>query len=90
MKDELKSHKETETWELVYLPAGKKPVGSKWVFKLKRNENDSKVQGSDCGTGLQSTIRNRLQRGAPVTRQMTLRPFLAIASKKNIVLRHLM
>lgn len=38
MDDELKSHKENGTWELVRLPSRKKPVGSKWVFKLKRNE----------------------------------------------------
>ena len=24
-----------ETWELVYLPSGKKPVSCKWVFALK-------------------------------------------------------
>ena len=30
---------ENETWELVSLPEGKNIVGSKWVFKVKRDEN---------------------------------------------------
>ena len=25
------------TWELVNLPAGRKPVGCRWIFKIKRN-----------------------------------------------------
>lgn len=29
MEDELKSHEESKTWELVRLPAGKKPIESK-------------------------------------------------------------
>ena len=27
--------KKNETWELVNLPSGKKPVGCKWVFAVK-------------------------------------------------------
>ena len=26
-----------EAWDLVELPAGRKPIGSKWVFKKKMN-----------------------------------------------------
>lgn len=29
--------KKNETWDLVALPNGKKPIGSKWVFKKKMN-----------------------------------------------------
>eukprot|EP00253_Pinus_taeda_P012255 PITA_12255 len=28
----------TEAWDLVEFPAGRKPIGSKWVFKKKKNE----------------------------------------------------
>ena len=30
---------DNETWELVELPSGRKPVGCKWVFKIKRDCN---------------------------------------------------
>ena len=36
---EFNSLIENETWELVPLPEGKNIVGSKWVFKVKRDEN---------------------------------------------------
>ena len=37
MKDELKSIKDNDVWDLIELPKGKKPIGSKWVFKTKRD-----------------------------------------------------
>ena len=35
MNKELESLKQNEVWDLVELPKDRKPVGSKWVFKLK-------------------------------------------------------
>jgi hypothetical protein len=32
---------ENDTWELVPLPEGKNIVGSRWVFKVKRDANGS-------------------------------------------------
>eukprot|EP00253_Pinus_taeda_P020752 PITA_20752 len=37
MVDEMASLHKNEAWDLVELPAGKKPIGSKWVFKKKTN-----------------------------------------------------
>ena len=37
MKDELKSMKHNEVWELVELLKGCKSVGCKWAFKTKRD-----------------------------------------------------
>eukprot|EP00253_Pinus_taeda_P029915 PITA_29915 len=37
MVDEMASLHKNEAWDLVELPAGKKPIGNKWVFKKKRN-----------------------------------------------------
>jgi hypothetical protein len=34
---EMQSIIKNETWELVKLPTGKRPIGMKWVYKLKRN-----------------------------------------------------
>ena len=37
MVDEMASLHKNEAWDLVELPAGKKPIGRKWVFKKKTN-----------------------------------------------------
>eukprot|EP00253_Pinus_taeda_P016215 PITA_16215 len=37
MVDEMASLDKNEAWDLVELSAGKKPIGSKWVFKKKMN-----------------------------------------------------
>lgn len=36
MESELQSINKNKTWELVKLPARHKPIGLKWVFKLKK------------------------------------------------------
>ena len=43
MKKEMNSLEENDVCELVELPAGRKPVGSKWVFKTKTNA-DGKIE----------------------------------------------
>jgi len=40
MNKEMQSILKNKTWELVKLPVGKKPIGLKWVFKLKRNSDE--------------------------------------------------
>eukprot|EP00253_Pinus_taeda_P009827 PITA_09827 len=37
MVDEVASLHKNEAWDLVELPVGRKPIGSKWVFKKKAN-----------------------------------------------------
>ena len=37
MVDEMAYLHKNEAWDLVELPAGRKPIGSKWVFKKKTN-----------------------------------------------------
>ena len=38
MLEEMKAIEETETWELVDPPLGCRPIGLKWVYKVKRDE----------------------------------------------------
>lgn len=40
-KEEISSITKNNTWNLVDLPAGIKPIRLKWVFKLKRNSDGS-------------------------------------------------
>ena len=39
MEAEMQSLQGNDVWELVELPEDRKPVGSRWVFKMKRNEH---------------------------------------------------
>ena len=43
MVDEMASLHKNEAWDLVELPAGRKPIVSKWVFKKKTNQ-EGKVE----------------------------------------------
>jgi hypothetical protein len=38
MKSEMQSIEDNNTWKLVDLPKGVKPIGVKWIFKTKYNE----------------------------------------------------
>ncbi|GJU46168.1 retrovirus-related pol polyprotein from transposon TNT 1-94 [Tanacetum coccineum] len=40
MQEEIKALHKNKTWELVPLPGGRKPIGNKWVYKIKRNGDD--------------------------------------------------
>ena len=37
MVEEMEALDKNEAWDLVELPDGRKPIGSKWVFKKKLN-----------------------------------------------------
>jgi hypothetical protein len=38
MDSEIQSIEANDTWKLVTLPHGVKPIGVKWIFKTKYNE----------------------------------------------------
>ena len=40
MQEEMEALYKNKTWDLVPLPQGRKPIGNKWVYKIKRNSND--------------------------------------------------
>jgi hypothetical protein len=44
MNEEIKSIEENGTWKLCELPKGHKPIGLKWVFKLKKNPDGTIVR----------------------------------------------
>lgn len=80
--DELNSLKENETWSLVDLPADKKPIQCKWVFKIKK-DSDGKVTKYKarlvakgftqvCGVDYTETY-------SPVVRSSTLRMLFSLA-----------
>jgi len=41
MAEELTALHQTQTWDLVPLPPGKRPIGSQWVYKIKTKADGS-------------------------------------------------
>lgn len=37
MEEELRALEENETWEIVQLPKNKRPIGCRWIYKVKLN-----------------------------------------------------
>jgi hypothetical protein len=44
MEEELWSIEENRTWTLTELPQGRRAIGLKWVFKVKRDEHGAVVR----------------------------------------------
>lgn len=89
MEIEMASLRENHVWDLVKLPAGKKTVGSKWVYKVKTGADGSVqrykarlvAQGftQQYGTDFDETF-------CPVVRQESLRLLMALSVKYGLSL----
>lgn len=78
MQEEPKSHAANGTSDLVQLPDGKKPIGSKCIYKVKRDANGNVVKARLVAQGYaQQYGENYNESFAPVTTQATLHTFLA-------------
>ena len=91
-KDEIFSIEKNNTWILVDLPLGVKPIGLKWVFKIKRN-----ADGSISKFKARLVAKGYVQRHgvdydevfAPVARIETIRLVIAIAASNGWEIHHL-
>jgi hypothetical protein len=87
--DEIQSLIDNGTFELVRLPAGRKAIGSRWVFKVKRNADGSierykarlVAQGFAQRPGFDYT-----ETFAPTPKWAALRAILAIAAIEDLEL----
>jgi hypothetical protein len=92
MDKEMQSIERNNTWELVKLPVGKKPIGLKWVFKLKRNSNGEvvKYKARLVAKGyVQKYGIDFEEVFAPVARLDTVRVLLAFAANNGWKVHHL-
>lgn len=84
IKEEMKSHELNNTWTLTDLPNEKKAIKSKWVFKLKRDQNGEisrykariVVKGCSQKQGIDYT-----ETFSPVVRYTSLRFLFALTAK---------
>lgn len=87
MNEEMKSLEENNTWELVYLPKGKRAIDSKWIFKTKR-DNDGKIVRYKARLVAKGfTQRYGIdyhETYAPVVRYTSIRLLMALAAKEGL------
>ena len=92
MLEEMKSIEDNRTWELVDPPAGCRPIGLKWVYKVKKDERGTVIKHK-----ARLVARGFVQREgidfeevfAPVARTESVRLLLALASTKDWGVHHL-
>ena len=92
MEKEMESIDSNDVWDLVKLPANRKPIGSKWVFKRKINADGSierykarlVAQGFSQKKGLDYD-----ETFSPVVRFESFRNLVAVAVQKQLKLHQL-
>ncbi|KAL2247235.1 UNVERIFIED_CONTAM: Retrovirus-related Pol polyprotein from transposon RE1 [Sesamum indicum] len=89
---EIKPLEDNDTWDITELPAGKKAIGSKWVYKLKLKPDGSmdrykarliakgynQIEGIDYNDSF-----------SPIAKAVTIRTFLVVVCKQNWFLHQL-
>jgi hypothetical protein len=92
MADEINSIEENNAWKLTDLPAGHRPIGLKWVFKLKRD-----ARGVIVKHKARLVAKGYVQQAgvdfdevyAPVARLDSVRLLLALATQENWMVHHM-
>lgn len=89
MLDEISSLDALNTWELTDLPPGKKAIGSKWVYKIKLDENGlaERYKARLVAKGFSQKYGEDYQEVfAPVGCPQSFRILLSVAAEKNYIL----
>ncbi|GJW13291.1 putative ribonuclease H-like domain-containing protein [Tanacetum coccineum] len=88
MQEELLQFKLQEVWTLVELPNGKRAIGTKWVFRNKKDERGIVIKNKARLVAQGYTQEEGIDYDeifAPVARIEAIRLFLAYASFKDFM-----
>ena len=92
MEAEIASLRQHDVWDLMELPQGRKPIGSKWVFKIKRNDDGSIERYKARLVAQGYTQREGLdyeETFSPVVRSESVRSVISLACKEGLKLHQM-
>lgn len=84
IREEMDSLIKNDTWTLVKLPEGRKPISCKWVFKIKKSDNgqDDRYKARLVARGFSQRYGfDYSETYSPVAKLDTIRAVLAIANQ---------
>jgi histone deacetylase 1/2 len=81
---EVQSILKNKTWDVIDRPPDRKPISAKWIFKVKQNNDTTKLKARIVARGFQQREGVDYQDiFAPVVRWSTIRIILALAAKNK-------
>ncbi len=92
MDREMDSLKTNEVWDLTPLPANKKAIGSKWVYKVKTNSDGSveRYKARLVAKGFSQKFGSDYDETfCPVVRLESLRNLVSLSTKHSLKLHHI-
>jgi hypothetical protein len=92
MYEEYDALKANGTWDLVVLPRGKNVIGTKWVYKIKRDQhgNIARYKARVVVQGFRQRFGHDYDETfAPVAKMSSIRALLAVAAVRGMVLENM-
>ena len=92
MEDEIRSMHVNKVWDLVEIPKGAKKVGSKWVYKTKRDSNGNIERYKARLVAKGFTQRERIDYNetfSPVSTKDSFRIIVALVAHFNLELHQM-